>query len=195
MKKIYKRWWFWLAIIIIVIAIKGTSSSDNTTKNDESATSSSQNNKEKEAKTKVTYENFLKIGMDQSYEDACEVLGEGTETTSSDIGGITTKMYTWTGSGISNMNITVQNGVVTGKAQAGLKKNDANITLEKYNEINEGMSLEEVNSILGEGELTSQSKVMDIDSCIYSWINKDGTNCNVTFQSNVVTMKAQFNLK
>lgn len=145
--------------------------------------------------TEVTYENFLKLGMDQTYEDACALLGEGTESSSSEIGGITTKMYSWKGNGLANMNITIQNGVVTGKAQMGLNKNNPGITLEKYNSVNEGMTLEEVISVLGQGDLTSQSKLMDIESYIYSWINKNGANCNITFQDGVVVMKSQFGLQ
>lgn len=144
---------------------------------------------------KITYENFLSIGMNQSYEEAKAILGEGVESSSSELGGIATKMYTWKGKGISNMNMTIQDGIVVGKAQFGLNKNNHGITLEKYSSINEGMTLEEVNSILGEGELTSQTQIMDLECSIYSWMNKDGSNCDITFQSGVVNMKSQFGLK
>lgn len=144
---------------------------------------------------KITYENFLSIRMNQSYEEAKSILGEGTENSSSEIGGMSTKMYTWKGKGISNMNMTIQDGVVVGKAQFGLNKNNSGITLEKYNSVNEGMTLEEVNSILGEGGLTSQTQIMDLECSIYSWANKDGSNCDITFQGGVVNMKAQFGLK
>ena len=43
------------------------------------------------------------------------------------------------------MNMTIQDEVVVGKAQFGLNKNNSGITLEKYNSVNEGMTLEEVN--------------------------------------------------
>ena len=37
---------------------------------------------------KITYENFLSIRMNQSYEEAKSILGEGTENSSSEIGGM-----------------------------------------------------------------------------------------------------------
>ena len=104
-------------------------------------------------------------------------------------------MYTWNGSGIGNMNATVQNNIVTGKAQVGLESMDAGITLDKYNQINNGMTYEQVKEILGEGQVLSQSKLMNYESIMYEYINKNGTNANFTFSGNLLKMKTQFNLK
>ncbi len=48
---------------------------------------------------------------------------------------------------------------------------------------------------LGEGQLAPQIKIMDVESIIYTWMNKDSSNANFTFSSNKLDMKAQFNLK
>lgn len=206
-KKIYKRWWFWLIIIVLVVGIGNLGNSkdkDVATKNEAQETNakvSSQKNeektpeKDKKEDSKITYENFLKVAMGQSYEDVCALLGEGVESSSADIGGVSSKNYSWKAKGIANMNVTVQDGVIVGKAQAGLKAGNVNVTLDKYNSVKEGMSLEEVNKILGEGELITENKIMDMGSSMYAWINKDASNCNITFQDGVVTMKAQLNLK
>lgn len=153
------------------------------------------NVEEKKEQSKVNYENFLKIKMNSKYEDVVALIGEGKELTSSEISGIKTVMYTWNGSGLSNMNVTIQNGIVTGKAGLDLSNVDAKVTLEKYNKVKDGMSYAEVKAILGEGELMSQTKIMDMESTMYTWINKGGSNMNCTFSGDKMMMKAQFNLK
>lgn len=201
----YKRWWFILIVVIVIIgAIGGGSSSNN---NEELASSSSNETTSNETTSKesvkseskednkVNYENFLNIQMGMSYDQAKEILGDGEELSSSEISGIKTSMYSWNGKGISTLTVTVQNDAITNKAQAGLKSMDAQITMDKYNKIENGMTYDQVKEILGEGQLASESKIMDITSTMYSYINKDGSNANFTFDSSGVSAKAQFNLK
>jgi len=198
-KKFYKKWWFWAIIVVIIVAAIGggakgdKSNNENSTKPVEKQEEKS--NKEKKEDTKVTYDNFLKVNMGAKYDEVVAILGEGKELSSSEIGGIKNVIYTWNGSGISNVTITIQNDEITAKAQAGLGNKDAGITLDKYNQVTEGMTYDEVKAILGEGQLTSQVKIMDTESIIYSWINKDGSNANFTFSGDKLDMKAQFNLK
>lgn len=198
-KKFYKKWWFWAIIVVIIVAAIGggakgdKSNNENSTKPAEKQEEKA--NKEKKEDTKVTYDNFLKVNMGAKYDEVVAILGEGKEVSSSEISGIKNVIYTWNGSGISNVTITIQNDEVSAKAQAGLGNKDAGITLDKYNQVTEGMTYDEVKAILGEGQLTSQVKIMDIESLIYSWINKDGSNANFTFSGDKLDMKAQFNLK
>lgn len=204
-KPIFKKWWFWVICIIVFFGVigslggnndKNTAANNNSGKQSEStATNNNASEKPKKEETKVTYANFAKIKMGAKQSDVESILGKGTLDSSSDIGGIKTEMYSWNGDGISNMNVTIQNGIVTGKAQMGLYSNYSDVTLEKFNKIKEGMTYEQVKAILGEGEITSQSKIMDIESILYSWINKDGSNMNCTFSGGKMEMKAQFNLK
>lgn len=141
---------------------------------------------------KVTYENFLSIKMGQSYEEITALLGDGEESSSSDIN---TTIYRWNGKGISNISVTVQNGIVTAKAQAGLNNNETDITMDSYNKIENEMTYEQVKSILGEGEVTSQTKMANHKSTTYSYINKDGSYANFTFREDKMSTKVQFNLK
>ena len=198
-KKFYKKWWFWAIIVVIIVAAIGGGAKDDKSNNENSTKTvekqEEKSNKEKKEDTKVTYDNLLKVNMGAKYDEVVAILGEGKELSSSEIGGIKNVIYTWNGSGISNVTITIQNDEVTAKAQAGLGNKDAGITLDKYNQVTEGMTYDEVKAILGEGQLTSQIKIMDTESLIYSWINKDGSNANFTFSSNKLDMKAQFNLK
>ncbi|MGX4599863.1 DUF3862 domain-containing protein [Faecalimicrobium sp. JNUCC 81] len=199
-KPFYKKAWFWIIAVIIIAGFAGSGADEspetsNQASNIESIEESKNVEDSKKEKNKVNYDNFMKIEMGQSHKDVIALIGEGEEQTSSEVSGIKTAIYTWNGDGISNMNVTIQNGVVAGKAQVGLKKADSDITLEKYEKVKEGMSYEEVKNILGEGEISSETKMANIKSVIYSYINKDGSNANFTFTNDKLQMKAQFNLK
>lgn len=184
------------AVLVVVIiggaaAAAGGNKDGNTTANNSKSTSSAP----KEEKTKVTYDNFLKIKMGDKYETVKALIGDGKEASSSEVGGVKTVMYEWNGAGLSNMNVTIQNGVVATKAQVGLMSMDAKVTLDKYNQIKEGMTYEQIKAVLGEGQVMSQTKILDVQSIMYEWINKDGSNMNGTFTGDKLQMKAQFNLK
>lgn len=70
------------------------------------------------------------------------------------------------------------------------------VTMEKYNQIKNGMSYKKVVEIIGfEGEELSQSDVAGIKTIMYQWVNDDGSNMNATFQNNKLQTKAQFGLK
>ncbi|WP_346877022.1 DUF3862 domain-containing protein [Clostridium sp. UBA5712] len=179
---------------LLILGLVGCSSKTVETQND-TAINSPAVTEEKKTDTKVTYENFLKINMGAKYDEVKNILGDGKEESSSEVAGIKTNLYSWNGSGISNLTITMQNDEVTAKAQAGLESMDAKITLDKYNQVKEGMTYDEVKGILGEGQILSQTKIMDMEAIIYAWINKDGSNANFTFSDGKLEMKAQFNLK
>ncbi|SDP61732.1 DUF3862 domain-containing protein [Clostridium gasigenes] len=180
-----------LVVIVFVIIVATTSGG----KKSESTTASNSSVGSVKEDSKVNFENFNKINMGSKYEDVKTLLGEGKELSSAEVSGIKTAIYQWNGTGISNMNVTIQNDIVTGKAQMGLKDMDAKITSAKYDEVKEGMTYDEVKAIIGEGQILSRSKIMDIESVMYSWINKDGSNASFTFTGEKLQMKAQFNLK
>lgn len=187
-----------LGLLFAFAGAMGSGNDSNTVANNEtnnSETTNTSNVKTEKQDSKVNYDNFIKIEMDMSYEDVVALLGEGTESSSSEISGIKTTIYTWSGKGLSNMNVTIQNGVVAGKAQFGLKDMDAKVTLEQFNNVKEGMSYEEVVGVFGEGEVSSVTKIFDITSTMYEWVNKDGSNMNAIFQGNSLMSKSQFNLK
>ena len=191
-KPFYKKIWFWVIIVILIAGIGGASgSSDDTT----STNNQVAENTTKKEETKVNYDNFLKVQMGQTYEEVVAILGEGKESSSSEVNNVSGKMYTWSGKGIANMNVTLVNGVVTGKAQLGLSENKYDITLEKYNQVKEGMSYEEVKAILGEGVITSESKILDITSTMYTYAKKNGSNATFTFSGGKLQAKAQFGLE
>ncbi|MFD1424671.1 DUF3862 domain-containing protein [Laceyella tengchongensis] len=70
----------------------------------------------------VTMEEFKKIKNGMTYEEVVKIIGfEGTEMSSTEIGGIKTIMYSWQNDDGSNMNAMFQNNKLNTKAQFGLK--------------------------------------------------------------------------
>lgn len=78
-------------------------------------------------------------------------------------------------------------------ANSNSEKTDG-INGEKFNEIQNGMSYDEVVAIIGEdGTSISESELADIKTEIYEWESHDGWgNANITFQNGKVVNKAQF---
>lgn len=183
--------------IIIILAVigaalgggKGNSGTASKPSSSTASTTTVQDNK------KYSMDKFNQIKMDMTYAQVKAILGDGTEDSSTDIGGVKSVMYSWKNSDGSNISVTLQGDKVDTKAQAFLQSMNAKVTMDKYNKINTGMTYDQVKAILGEGELTSQSKILDVEGEIYSWINSDGTNMSVTFQGGAVNTKTQFNLK
>ncbi|ADL52456.1 BLIP family protein [Clostridium cellulovorans] len=201
-KKIYKKWWLSLLVVVGLIAgvTTGCGGQSSTNGSAESTSASADDSKKKEeapkSDSKVTYDNFMKIAMGDSIDNVNALLGPGKEASSSQIGDIKSVTYTWDGDGLlTSITATVQNNVVTSKMQVGLKKDNVDITLDKYNQVTEGMTYAQVSAILGEGELTSQMKIMDIENLTYNWSNKGGTNATLSFTGDKLTAKSQFGLK
>lgn len=73
-------------------------------------------------------------------------------------------------------------------------ENTEGINADKFNQIQNGMSYDEVVSIIGEaGTSISESELADIKTEIYEWESHDGWgNANITFQNEKVVNKAQF---
>lgn len=75
---------------------------------------------------------------------------------------------------------------------------DKYITLDEYNQIEAGMTYEQVQEIVGSaGTISADTSVAGIRTFIVTWYaNPDlGTNANVTFQNDAVIGKAQVGLK
>jgi hypothetical protein len=69
------------------------------------------------------------------------------------------------------------------------------VTKAEYDQIKEGMSYEEVCSIIGNrGEEQSRSDLAGITTVMYAWSNSNGSNMNAMFQTGKLIQKAQFGL-
>lgn len=194
-KPIFKKWWFWVLVVILLIIIipKGGNSSSSTPTSKpasgQTSTAATKDNK------KYSYDKFMKVSMGMTYEQVKSILGAGTEDSSSGSGDTKAVSYTWKNDDGGNISVMLQGDKVTNKAQADLQSMDAKVTLDKYNKIKNGMTYDQAKTILGEGQLTSETEIMGTKDQIYDWINFDGANMNVTFENGKVDSKAQFELK
>lgn len=90
-----------------------------------------------------------------------------------------------------------QNNLIQ-KSVSGVSDNSEYITMDEYNQIDTGLSYEEVKKIVGsDGEVTSQVESNGIKIVIITWYGDGmaGSNANVTFTNDEVTAKAQIGLK
>lgn len=71
------------------------------------------------------------------------------------------------------------------------------ITLEEFNNIENGMSYEQVKNIVGcDGTIVSDTQVSGFKMTIYSWYGKDGiSNANINIKDNKLINKTQIGLK
>jgi hypothetical protein len=72
---------------------------------------------------------------------------------------------------------------------------DQTVTLEKFNLVEKGMSIEQVERILGiSGRIIAETNMLDTVGQVYSWKNADGSNAIVEFKDGQVVAKAQAGL-
>ncbi len=151
----------------------------------------------------LTMENYEKIKNGMTYEEVTELLGsKGEETRSSTIGKIELKSYKWEGDNYKRIYVNFRDNKVNSKTQSGLSGNavtkdgGADITMDKYNQIKNGMSYEEIVKIIGsEGEQSSNSKIGNVEISSYRWKGPNYSNIFATFKDNKLTSKSQNGLK
>lgn len=82
-------------------------------------------------------------------------------------------------------------------AAAELTEEASGVTLDKYNQLETGMSYAEVVGILGEeGTEMSRTDMMGIVTVMYMWDGKSfASNMNAMFQNDELVSKAQFGLE
>jgi hypothetical protein len=70
------------------------------------------------------------------------------------------------------------------------------VTLAAYMQIQNGMTYEQVQAIIGtDGEEISRSNIAGYSTVMYSWKNWNGSNMNAMFQNDQLVTKAQFGLR
>lgn len=70
------------------------------------------------------------------------------------------------------------------------------VTLAEYEQIREGMTYEQVKTIIGTpGQELSRSDLAGYTTVMYSWSNTNGSNMNAMFQNGRLVNKAQFGLR
>ncbi len=67
--------------------------------------------------------------------------------------------------------------------------------MQDYDKIKPGMSLAEVEKILGKGKVVSKSQIVNQQMVIKQWTNKNFSNIQVTFLDDQVNSAMQVGLK
>lgn len=176
--------------VIVILAVVASAIGGN----HKSADSATSTPAPKKSDSKVNYENFMNIKLGSSYEDIKAVLGDGEQQSTIQIGNDTNTTYTFKGDGLDDIVISFTGDKATSKSQIGLKKTNK-VALDQFNKVENGMTLNQVQDILGEGALESESEIMNIEDIVYSWANGDGSNMNITIQNDKVSSKFQVGLK
>ncbi|SFP09349.1 DUF3862 domain-containing protein [Salibacterium halotolerans] len=155
----------------------------------------------------ITQEKFDSIESGMTYEEVVEIIGsEGEVMSESGEEGseFHTIMYSWETSDAfgGNANFTFQNGELTNKAQAGLSggESDVTITMEQFDQLENGMTTQEVFDIVGgEGEVTSESgeEGSQYYTVTYTYYGESGMGANATlmFQGGELSSKSQIGLQ
>ena len=91
-----------------------------------------------------------------------------------------------------NINIVESPAIATTNV---LPEGDTSVTLEKFNRIQKGMTIEQVEKILGaSGKVIAENNSSDIIGKVYSWKNPQGSNAIIEFKDGQVVAKAQAGL-
>lgn len=146
----------------------------------------------------IDNDKFSQIESGMTYEQVVSIIGsEGTEDTTSQVGDITTTIYEWQSDSFGVATVTFQNDKVVNKTQVGMgDSSEATATMDKYNQVQTGMTLDQVTEIMGgEGQLESDTDVAGTSSQIYIWSGESlGSNMTVTLMNGTVSAKAQYGL-
>ncbi|MDH3494831.1 MAG: DUF3862 domain-containing protein [Acidobacteriota bacterium] len=150
----------------------------------------------------LTMENYEKIKSGMSYDDVAELLGsKGSETSSRSSGKSEYKSYKWEGDNYVRVYVNFKDDEMTSKSQTGLKsgsssKSSSDITMAKYEKIENGMSVSEVEEIIGsKGEETSSSSIGNSSYKSYRWKGDKFSFISVRFKDDKVNSKSQYGLK
>lgn len=196
-------------IVIIAMVVGGedektnTIIDDNSNSNKEESKSETKTEPKKEEKKGVlTKEKFDKIKEGMSYKEVADIVGaEGNVVSETGEEGtdIHTIMYEFDTDGfLSNSTMMFQGGKLINKSQVGLGGSDTEISLDQFNKIKNGMSLEEVIKIVGgEGEIISESgeKGTEYHTVMYSYNGKNlASNVSLMFQGDKLQNKTQVGL-
>lgn len=200
-KKSHKKLIIIVIVIIVLVALIGSCASGAGNKSDNSNSSSStasQGAQQERDSTKIDADKFAKIENGMTYDEVVSIIGsEGSEQSTNEIGGVKTTMYEWESDGWGVATITFQNGKVTNKTQFGVNdQSAAKATMDKYNQVETGMTYDEVVAIMGgDGELSSDTEIAGVSSKLYMWDGEDiASNCSITFSDGKVSSKSQFGL-
>lgn len=210
-KPIYKRVWFWIIIVLIVIGIGsglGTQGSKQSSDTASSSSSSVQKKEEKQtdnpSKTDVSQDDLkskfdnITLGQDSgaTKENVEQMMGSKANTTSTqNISDIQSDDLTWNLGVMKSISVGFTNDHAISKSVIGLKESKK-ITLEEFNQIQNGMSEADVAAVLGDPGSISITDILGTTTSIQTYSGKDlGSAGTVTFTNGVVSGVSNIDLK
>lgn len=151
----------------------------------------------------LTVEKFDRLKNGMSYAEVKAIIGqEGTQNSSSESGRYKIESYKWEGADYARIYATFRNDKLISKSQSKLEgpgspaPASADLSMDKFNNINTGMSYEEVVKILGsEGTQTRSSQAGKYKSESYKWEGDGYKRVFATFRNGKLTTKSQTRLQ
>lgn len=172
-----------LAVVVFIGLSYACGHDSNQSTESKPSTSQSQEAKAP-SKSEVAYDKFVNLPMGSSYEQVKNALGvEGKLTHENVIADIKTQSYDFV---VDNAHMTLmfQNGALNSKSIASLaflKPSGNKITLDQFNQIQAGMTYDQVKQILGsEGRLSTQTEIMGVQSSFYHSEKLQSTKTSTT---------------
>lgn len=213
-KPLFKKWWFWLIIIIVIVAAGGTGYyfyRDNDSNKTESTSTKTRSVKKKSTNKKaggIRLENYNGIYLSQSdgmpLETLQNLFGKYASSSDSTIGDVQATSYTWKKIAHGDLRASLIVGFVNNhaisKSISGLKvKRNKKITLDLYNQIQNGQSEQDVINLLGKPNGYSETSVENTASKVYSYTSdvkgEIGANIVITFTDGAVSSKNQLSVQ
>lgn len=133
------------------------------------------------------YEKFCQLDCEMTYEDVEGIIGSGTLTTQSG----SMEQYAWKPEPGKAVMVMFNNGKLYSKSQHGLVTNFVEITLSEFEHLKSGMSYEDVEEVIGQGILTTQSDTMKQ----YLWQPGPGKAIMIMFNQGRLYSKSQHGLR
>lgn len=150
----------------------------------------------------LTLEKFDEIKVGMKYEEVVKILGSaGVETNSSGSAGNKYSSYKWEGKDYARITASFKNGELQSKNHSNVLSTNstatkADVTMAKYDQITTGMTLADVEKIIGApGLQTSNSVSSTYKNTGYRWDGDKNARISVILKDDKVSSKSQSNLK
>ncbi|KUF32664.1 hypothetical protein [Lysinibacillus sp. F5] len=141
----------------------------------------------------ITMDLFKQIQTGMTYEEVKELTNlEGTLVPTSSDEEISE--YKYEAEGNASVTLIFSNDILFTKSQSGLAKPEK-ITIDQYNQVVKGMSLEEVESILGIGEFGGDMTTPNATTETYWYEGASGGSAQLIFYNGTLGMKEEFGLQ
>lgn len=174
-------------VSVFLLCLSGCGSSKSKKKDDEVNTSKVEESKEtikvlNEELSNVSYDQYVNIKVGDKLNNVEKELGEANKVKS--VGEV--KTYSWEGEGGKGLSLEVKDGVVISKAQFNLSEGNKEVKIDMYNQLKEGMTQEEVEGILGKGQLTMEENTDGYLRTMYSYYNENGSSLILNYRDGVL---------